>query len=86
MGNVLPLNNPRDGLQGCSDETITWGVDGEFVEPARHQASIHQLMTFGGQGVDPATHAIDYCVTRTISKTQAATLSHLNRVGKDLRD
>ena len=86
MGNVLPLNDPGDGLQGCSDETIAWCVDGEFVEPARHQASIHQLMAFGGQDVDPATHAIDDSITRSISKTQAATLSHLNRVGKDLRD
>ena len=43
-------------------------------------------MAFGGQDVDPATHAIDDCITRSISKTQAATLSHLNRVGKDLRD
>ena len=60
MGNVLPLNDSGDGLQGCADETIAWSVDGEFVESARHQASVHQLMTLGGQDVDPATHAIDY--------------------------
>ena len=86
MGNVLPLNDPGDGFQSCSDETIARGVDGEFVEAARHQASIHQLMAFGGQDVDPATHAVDYCDVRSISKTQAATLSDLNRAGKDLRN
>ena len=66
MGNVLPLNDPGDGLQGCSDETIAWGVDGEFVEPARHQAPIHQLMAFGGQDVDPATLASRIRIVDTV--------------------
>ena len=86
MGNVLPLNDPGDGFQGCPDETIAWRVDGEFVEPACHQASIHQLMAFGGQDIDPAPHAIEDCIPRTIAKTQAAALPDFNRVGKDLRD
>jgi hypothetical protein len=49
MGNVLPPHDPGDGFQCCTDKAITWGVDREFVEPARHQAPIQQLMAFGGQ-------------------------------------
>ena len=59
------------------------GVDGEFVEPARHQASIHQLIGVVVKTIRPRTRLITALFFRhEIDIDSAATLSHPNRMGQ----